>query len=183
LALSLSAPRLARSLSPLPVSRSVSLFSNLPQVWKYPKVWEGFIKCCQRTKPQSFSVLLQLPPPQLLSVLQTSPDIRDPLLSHVKAFTPHQLAHVPHSIITILEAESRMEQESEEAQYVEEEKDVTSQDLIALRLAQEKTLKRKILEEQKGRVGPSPHEVAIGKGTVMDTPNIFMTMDEEEEDE
>uniref|UniRef100_A0A8C2DXZ4 Symplekin n=1 Tax=Cyprinus carpio TaxID=7962 RepID=A0A8C2DXZ4_CYPCA len=35
------------------------------QVWKYPKVWEGFVKCCQRTKPQSYNVLLQLPPPQL----------------------------------------------------------------------------------------------------------------------
>uniref|UniRef100_A0A8C1XIB2 Symplekin n=1 Tax=Cyprinus carpio TaxID=7962 RepID=A0A8C1XIB2_CYPCA len=30
------------------------------QVWKYPKVWEGFVKCCQRTKPQSYNVLLQL---------------------------------------------------------------------------------------------------------------------------
>uniref|UniRef100_A0A4W4EB46 Symplekin n=1 Tax=Electrophorus electricus TaxID=8005 RepID=A0A4W4EB46_ELEEL len=38
----------------------------LKQVWKYPKVWEGFVKCCQRTKPQSYSVLLQLPPSQLV---------------------------------------------------------------------------------------------------------------------
>uniref|UniRef100_A0A8D2Q0W9 Symplekin n=1 Tax=Zosterops lateralis melanops TaxID=1220523 RepID=A0A8D2Q0W9_ZOSLA len=28
----------------------------MKQVWKYPKVWEGFIKCCQRTNPQSLQV-------------------------------------------------------------------------------------------------------------------------------
>jgi hypothetical protein len=28
-------------------------------------LWDGFIKCCQRTKPQSYTVLLQLPPPQV----------------------------------------------------------------------------------------------------------------------
>ncbi|CAG2183601.1 unnamed protein product, partial [Oppiella nova] len=40
----------------------------LKQVWKQKRVWEGFIKCCQRTKPQSFQVLLQLPAPQLKAV-------------------------------------------------------------------------------------------------------------------
>lgn len=28
----------------------------LLQVWKQKKVWEGFVRCCQRTKPQSFQV-------------------------------------------------------------------------------------------------------------------------------
>ncbi|KAM4642283.1 symplekin isoform 2-T2 [Discoglossus pictus] len=144
------------------------------QVWKYPKVWEGFIKCCQRTKPQSFSVLLQLPPPQLLSVLQTSPDLRDPLLAHVRAFTPHQLAHVPHSIIGILEAESRTDPESEEAPPVLEEPELPAQDIIARRLAQEKFLKRQILEEQKGR---SPQE--LEEETEMDMPSIFIEDEEE----
>ncbi|MBN3313005.1 SYMPK protein, partial [Atractosteus spatula] len=63
----------------------------LKQVWKYPKVWEGFVKCCQRTKPQSFSVLLQLPPPQLTSVFDRCPELREPLLAHVHSFTPHQV--------------------------------------------------------------------------------------------
>ena len=66
------------------------------QVWKYPKVWEGFVKCCQRTKPQSFSVLLQLPPPQLTSVFERCPEMRDPLLQHVHSFTPHQVAPGGH---------------------------------------------------------------------------------------
>ncbi|NWZ99727.1 SYMPK protein, partial [Nesospiza acunhae] len=62
----------------------------MKQVWKYPKVWEGFIKCCQRTKPQSFQVVLQLPPPQLAAVFEKCPELREPLLSHVRALTPHQ---------------------------------------------------------------------------------------------
>lgn len=61
------------------------------QVWKYPKVWEGFVKCCQRTKPQSYSVLLQLPPAQLTSVFERCPEMREPLLQHVNSFTPHQV--------------------------------------------------------------------------------------------
>lgn len=74
------------------------------QVWKYPKVWEGFVKCCQRTKPQSYSVLLQLPPAQLTSVFERCPEMREPLMQHVHSFTPHQQAHIPASIMTILEA-------------------------------------------------------------------------------
>lgn len=77
------------------------------QVWKYPKVWEGFVKCCQRTKPQSYSVLLQLPPAQLSSVFERCPEMRDPLLQHVHSFTPHQQAHIPASVMSVLEANSK----------------------------------------------------------------------------
>lgn len=143
------------------------------QVWKYPKVWEGFIKCCQRTKPQSFSVLLQLPPPQLQSVLQTSPDLRDPLLAHVRAFTPNQLAHVPHAIMAILEAESRTDTESDDIP-TEEVAEIPSQDLIVHCLAQEKSIKRQVLEEQKGKSSQARKEE-----TEMDLPVILL--DEEEE--
>ncbi|XP_033842491.1 symplekin [Periophthalmus magnuspinnatus] len=79
------------------------------QVWKYPKVWEGFVKCCQRTRPQSYSVLLALPPAQLSSVFERCPEMRDPLLQHVQLFTPHQQAHIPTSIMTILEAHKKPE--------------------------------------------------------------------------
>ena len=73
------------------------------QVWKQKKVWEGFIKCCQRTKPQSFQVLLQLPPPQLSDVLTTSPDLQQPLLSHVMAFTENQVVYSLNFILMILD--------------------------------------------------------------------------------
>ncbi|KAF3695155.1 Symplekin [Channa argus] len=81
----------------------------MKQVWKYPKVWEGFVKCCQRTKPQSFSVLLQLPPAQLTSVFERCPEMREPLLQHVHSFTPHQQAHIPSSIMAVLEANKKPE--------------------------------------------------------------------------
>lgn len=68
--------------------------SFIPQVWKQKKVWEGFIKCCQRTKPQSFQVLLQLPAPQLAEVFEECPDLRTPLLDHVMTFTDHQVNNV-----------------------------------------------------------------------------------------
>ncbi|XP_056397138.1 symplekin [Hyla sarda] len=144
------------------------------QVWKYPKVWEGFIKCCQRTKPQSFSVLLQLPPPQLLSVLQTSPDLRDPLLAHVRAFTPNQMAHVPHAIMAILEAESRTDTESDEVAAAEEPGEIPSQIHIAHILAQEKSLKRQVQEEQKIKSIQEMREDAE-----MDLPVILIEEEEE----
>ncbi|ETE63156.1 Symplekin, partial [Ophiophagus hannah] len=145
----------------------------LKQVWKYPKVWEGFIKCCQRTKPQSFQVILQLPPQQLSAVFEKCPELREPLLAHVRSFTPHQQAHVPNSTMAILEATIKQETEGKELQPLEEgrgpapsrtktlrrerEDDTepqpllprVSQDMIALRLAQEKALKRQLEEEQK----------------------------------
>ncbi|XP_061774489.1 symplekin isoform X2 [Nerophis ophidion] len=81
----------------------------LKQVWRYPKVWEGFVKCCQRTRPQSYSVLLQLPHSQLTSVFERCPEMREPLLYHVRSFTPHQQAHIPASIMSVLEASKKPE--------------------------------------------------------------------------
>uniref|UniRef100_T1JDS4 F-box domain-containing protein n=1 Tax=Strigamia maritima TaxID=126957 RepID=T1JDS4_STRMM len=85
----------------------------LKQVWKQKKVWEGFIKCCQRTKPQSFQVLLQLPPAQLQDVFDASPDLREPLLMHVNSFTEHQRAFIPKTIMNILIGPQPEEDEEE----------------------------------------------------------------------
>lgn len=74
----------------------------IKEVWKQKKIWEGFIKCCQRTKPQSFQVLLQLPPPQLKEVLDSCVDLRDPLCQHVDTFTDHQKAHIPKEVLDVL---------------------------------------------------------------------------------
>nr|XP_012418021.1 PREDICTED: symplekin isoform X4 [Odobenus rosmarus divergens] len=165
----------------------------MKQVWKYPKVWEGFIKCCQRTKPQSFQVILQLPPQQLGAVFDKCPELREPLLAHVRSFTPHQQAHIPNSIMTILEASGKQEPEAKEvpAGPLEE-------DLIGLRLAQEKALKRQLEEEQKlkpGGVGapssssssstrpgpPQPEETIDFReeGPECETPAIFISMDDD----
>ena len=61
------------------------------QVWKYPKVWEGFVKCCERTQPQSFSVIIQLPSTQLSEALRMAPNMRTPLLLHVESFAENQV--------------------------------------------------------------------------------------------
>ncbi|KAM6427938.1 symplekin [Liasis olivaceus] len=192
----------------------------LKQVWKYPKVWEGFIKCCQRTKPQSFQVILQLPPQQLSAVFEKCPELREPLLAHVRSFTPHQQAHIPNSTMAILEASSKQDTEGKELQPLEEgrgtapprtktlrrerEEEVepqpllprVSQDMIALRLAQEKALKRQLEEEQKlkqqqqqqarpaGPPTPLPAEELVDLPEEVpeaETPTIFISMQEEEE--
>ncbi|XP_044752882.1 symplekin isoform X2 [Coccinella septempunctata] len=74
----------------------------IKQVWKQKVVWEGFVKCCQRTKPQSFAVLMQLPPPQLTEALNMCPELRDPLKEHLLSLTEGQLAHIPSAVKEIL---------------------------------------------------------------------------------
>ncbi|XP_034233611.1 symplekin [Thrips palmi] len=91
----------------------------LKQVWTQRKVWEGFIKCCQRTKPQSFQVLLQLPAPQLQEVLEACPEMRQPLLQHVQSFTENQRSHVPQSVMDVLTGTRHVVQEEYDAQTVE----------------------------------------------------------------
>lgn len=86
------------------------------QVWKQKKVWEGFIRCCQRTKPQSFAVMLQLPAPQLKSVFDTCPELREPLLDHVNTFTAHQKACIPRTIMNVLEKDPEEEKRKQEEQ-------------------------------------------------------------------
>ncbi|EFN77112.1 Symplekin [Harpegnathos saltator] len=75
----------------------------LKQVWKQPKVWEGFVKCCERTQPQSFAVILQLPPTQLSEALRMASNLRAPLLAHVEAFAENQKAHIPQSIMDVIQ--------------------------------------------------------------------------------
>uniref|UniRef100_A0A131YVB6 Symplekin n=1 Tax=Rhipicephalus appendiculatus TaxID=34631 RepID=A0A131YVB6_RHIAP len=127
--------------SPLPtllmrtVIQSLSLYPRLlgfimnilqrliiKQVWKQKKVWEGFIKCCQRTKPQSLQVLLQLPAEQLRNVFQVSPDLQQPLVQHVSAFTDHQRAHIPESILEVLNL-SRPKADSDKSKSADKDKE------------------------------------------------------------
>ncbi|XP_066581188.1 symplekin [Prorops nasuta] len=74
----------------------------LKQVWKQPKVWEGFVKCCERTQPQSFAVILQLPPVQLAEALKMVPSLKAPLLAHIEAFAENQKAHIPQSLMDVI---------------------------------------------------------------------------------
>ena len=82
---------MTRSLFASFVLQTHSLILTNAQVWEEKKVWEGFVKCCERTKPHCFSVLLQLAPTQLKSAFEIAPLLRQPLLKHVQSFTPHQV--------------------------------------------------------------------------------------------
>ncbi|XP_030648668.1 symplekin [Chanos chanos] len=135
----------------------------LKQVWKYPKVWEGFVKCCQRTKPQSYSVLLQLPPPQLTSVFERCPELREPLLQHVHSFTPHQQAHIPSSIMAVLEANTKMPEPA--PMEVPEEREVQAQH-VAVSVVQTEAS------------GPAP--VALNEPEPQAQPLLVRTEEEEE---
>jgi len=73
------------------------------QVWKYPKVWQGFVKCCQMTKPQSYPILLQLPPKQLESVFKICPELKPLLVAHIENMTTNQRGHISKNIIQMFE--------------------------------------------------------------------------------
>lgn len=98
----------------------------LKQVWKQKKVWEGFIKCCQRTKPQSFQVLLQLPPAQLTNVFEVSPDLREPLQQHISSFTEHQRAHIPQAVLDLVIGDTNGERENQLLEDVSQEELATN---------------------------------------------------------
>ncbi|XP_020081409.1 symplekin-like isoform X2 [Ananas comosus] len=70
------------------------------QIWKYPKLWVGFLKCAIQTKPQSYSVLLQLPAPQLENALNRNPVLKPPLIEH--ASQPSIRAALPRSTLVVL---------------------------------------------------------------------------------
>ncbi|KAI9085134.1 hypothetical protein K1719_032950 [Acacia pycnantha] len=78
----------------------VGILSRLvgKQIWKYPKLWVGFLKCAQLT--QSFSVLLQLPPAQLEIALNRSAALKAPLVAH--ASQPDIQSSLPRSVLVVL---------------------------------------------------------------------------------
>ncbi|XP_050236923.1 uncharacterized protein LOC126686734 isoform X2 [Mercurialis annua] len=81
------------------------------QIWKYPKLWVGFLKCAFLTKPQSFSVLLQLPPPQLENALNKTAALKAPLVAH--ASQPHIKASLPRSTRVVLGIDSDQDTSSQ----------------------------------------------------------------------
>ncbi|KAL1368636.1 hypothetical protein HN51_022800 [Arachis hypogaea] len=70
------------------------------QIWKYPKLWVGFLKCAQLTKPQSFGVLLQLPPAQLENALNRIAALKAPLVAY--ASQPDIQSTLPRSVLVVL---------------------------------------------------------------------------------
>ena len=91
------------------LSRKLTLKSRLgiqklilKQVWKQKIIWDGWIKACKETVPQSYAVMLQLPHAQLADFLDRAPLLRDPLLEHVQGFNESQRAHVSANTMAVL---------------------------------------------------------------------------------
>ncbi|CAA2983276.1 symplekin isoform X1 [Olea europaea subsp. europaea] len=70
------------------------------QVWRMPKLWVGFLKCISQTQPHSFSVLLQLPSPQLESALNKYSNLRGPLSAFVNQSSVR--SSLPRSTLLLL---------------------------------------------------------------------------------
>lgn len=87
---------------PLLVDFIMEILSRLisKQIWKYPKLWVGFMKCALLTKPQSFGVLLKLPPTQLETVLNKMSALREPLAAY--ASQPNIKSTLPRSVLLVL---------------------------------------------------------------------------------
>ncbi|KAF0990484.1 hypothetical protein HZS_603 [Henneguya salminicola] len=77
------------------------------QVWKQPKLWHGFVKCCEKTKPQSLSILLQLPIRYFEETFQICPELHPLLVNHVKNMGANQRALIHKSVLNVLEKDSR----------------------------------------------------------------------------
>jgi len=56
----------------------ILIFRN--EIWKNKHLWDGFIRCCHMTQPESYAVLCKLARSELQSVLQQKPELRAPLL-------------------------------------------------------------------------------------------------------
>ncbi|KAM0887407.1 hypothetical protein ACQ4PT_029064 [Festuca glaucescens] len=84
------------------------------QIWKYPKLWVGFLKCAILTKPQSYGVLLQLPAPQLENALNKNPVLKAPLVEH--ASQPNVRSTLPRSSLVVLGLAEDQQQPAPEAQ-------------------------------------------------------------------
>uniref|UniRef100_A0A0A9CU21 Symplekin C-terminal domain-containing protein n=1 Tax=Arundo donax TaxID=35708 RepID=A0A0A9CU21_ARUDO len=81
------------------------------QIWKYPKLWVGFLKCAILTKPQSYGVLLQLPAPQLENALSKNPTLKAPLVEH--ANQPNVRSTLPRSTLVVLGLAEEQQQQQQ----------------------------------------------------------------------
>ncbi|KAH0893616.1 hypothetical protein HID58_056045 [Brassica napus] len=81
------------------------------QIWRLPKLWPGFLKCVSQTQPHSFPVLLELPMPQLESIMKKFPDLRPSLIAY--ANQPTIRASLPNSALSVLGLENGQDSRSQ----------------------------------------------------------------------
>ncbi|XP_021744745.1 uncharacterized protein LOC110710718 isoform X2 [Chenopodium quinoa] len=100
------------------------------QIWKYPKLWVGFLKCAQLTQPHSFTVLLQLPQAQLEAALNKIPALKAPLAAH--ANQQNIKSSLPRSVLTVLgiASDSQAGSQSQSAQPEAEDAGSSDKDVV-----------------------------------------------------
>ncbi|GAB2281261.1 hypothetical protein Dimus_015865 [Dionaea muscipula] len=81
------------------------------QIWKYPKLWVGFLKCALLTQPDSFEALHQLPPEQLQNALTKNPALRAPLIAY--SDQPHVRSNLSRYTLVALGMESESQGSSQ----------------------------------------------------------------------
>lgn len=72
------------------------------QVWRHKVIWDGFLKCCQRLRPNSLPVLMTLPPQPLQEALNTCPELRQPMIDHANTIVESQGGSVSKITMDIL---------------------------------------------------------------------------------
>lgn len=69
-------------------------------MWRFARLWEGFVKCAQQMAPDSYQLLLQLPVPQLEDALRRCEALRAPLATYASA--PHVKATMARAALVAL---------------------------------------------------------------------------------
>ncbi|KAJ7553566.1 hypothetical protein O6H91_06G103400 [Diphasiastrum complanatum] len=104
------------------------------QIWKFPQLWVGFLKCANQTAPDSFHVLLQLPSAQLENALTKFPSLKSPLAAH--ATQAHIRSTVPRSSLLVLGVAQEAAATDNNTTTIQQSGDSSS----ALKLATEQTV-------------------------------------------
>lgn len=57
----------------------------LKKVWKLPKLWQGFAKCCEMLKEKSFTVIHQLPQDSIDNLFKIVPGLKNDYIDYLKS--------------------------------------------------------------------------------------------------
>ncbi|KAL7676559.1 hypothetical protein ACOME3_002811 [Neoechinorhynchus agilis] len=86
------------------------------RLWEYPKLWEGFIKCCQICQPHSIPLLFRIPTTELARILQKEKNLAVGLWAYLNDInlTDQERSNVPKEI---LQAIYSLQQQTQQQQF------------------------------------------------------------------
>ena len=104
----------------------ILIFRN--EIWKNKHLWDGFIRCCAMTQPESYAVLCKLGRPELKSVLIQKPELRAPLLEYALEST------VRPYVLDVLKQDPASTKEDKKKIKIKEEKNIKKRYFLHLHL-------------------------------------------------